>query len=75
MLYSDKSPWIPGLIRGLLLAVIGALLAFVADSQTTQNLPGWLIAGVPLAVLALRSLESLVLDQFRDKTDRMTPDV
>lgn len=75
MLWSDTNPWIPGLIRGLLLAIIGAVLAFIADSQTAQNLPGWLIAAAPLAVLGLRAAESLVLDQFRNAEDHLTPDL
>lgn len=75
MIYSDKSPWIPGLVRGLLLALIGAGLTFIADANTTDGLPGWLIGGIPLVVYGLRQLESIVLDQFRDPESRMTPDV
>ena len=75
MLYSDKAPWIPGIVRGVLLAVIGAVVAFVAEAQTAQDLPAAVIAMVPIILLVLRSAEALVLDQFRSEDERYTPDM
>jgi hypothetical protein len=75
MLWSDKNPWLPGFVRGLLLAALGAVTAFLANASTDHDLPGWAIAMVPMALFFGRNLEALVLDQFRNEKDRMTPDV
>lgn len=75
MFYSDSSPWIAGLIRGLALALVAAGIAFFANLGSSDGLPSFVVVGAPLVVLGLRSLEALVLDQSRSRDERMSPDL
>lgn len=62
MLQSSSQPWLAGLIRGLLLAIVGAVIAFVTSLQI-DDMPGYVYALVPAAIYALRQIEALILDQ------------
>lgn len=73
-LWSDTNPWAAGFLRGLLLAIIGAVVVFLTNVASDDTAPSWAIAAVPMGILVLRSLEAVVLDQFRSVEDRMTPD-
>lgn len=55
-------PALNGFIKGLLLAIIGAVIVFLGNPESVKDLPAWAALITPLAIAVLSSIESKIKD-------------
>lgn len=54
------TPFWNGLVKGLILSVLGFLVLYLGDPSHLQGLPSWAITGAPILVMLISAWESKI---------------